>query len=139
MPTRADIRAELNFLSDVLSTRVRTIAAGVLAFAWAFLVEGSTDPNGGLIGAAQLLGPIVLALLALTADLAQYICGYWLNLAMLRGMDIEESAQVDFDTRNFFYRARLWMFSAKILLSIAGTVWLMVVVGVELVQMLLAP
>jgi hypothetical protein len=70
MPTRAEIRDELNFLSDLISTRVRAISGGVLAIAWALLIEGAGS-EAPLVAATSLTVPIAAAIATLVADIAQ--------------------------------------------------------------------
>jgi hypothetical protein len=132
VPDRLKIMEELDFLTDVLSNRVRTIAGGVLAFCWAFVVEGSQVAGGGFIAVQELLTPITLAMLALALDLSQYVFGYSLNRRMLRDLALTEQDSLPYQTDALTYRARRWSFNLKIVCALAATVWLLALLGTKM-------
>ena len=78
MASKSDITEDLNFLTDRLSTQVRTTALGVLVFSWGLLMGESTVARSL---AAQLKRDLVavaaLAVLAMLCDILQYLFGYW--------------------------------------------------------------
>jgi hypothetical protein len=129
MPTRAKVAEELNFLSDLMSNRVRTIAGGVLAIAWALLIEGSGADEDALVPARDLAGPIATAIATLIADLAQYGFGLVLNLGMYRSMQRENVPEMPYDRRHLLYRLRQWMFPTKLALCAVASVWLVVLLA----------
>lgn len=68
------VNDELNFLSDALSTRSRSIATGIAIFCWTALITEEMAP------ARANSGPFAIALLmaisAIGADFLQYVFGY---------------------------------------------------------------
>ena len=60
LPDRQKLIEGLDFLTDVLGNRVRSIAGVVLAFCWAFVVEGSQTASGGFITVQEVIAPIAL-------------------------------------------------------------------------------
>lgn len=74
MPTDAKLRGQLDLVTDKLSTQVRTLAVGVLAFAGGLLVTGSDNPTGNGLHLpdwvqSRLFLIAVLALVTLFFDL----------------------------------------------------------------------
>jgi hypothetical protein len=129
MPTRAKVAEELNFLSDLISSRVRTIAGGVLAIAWALLIEGSGADDHPLVPARDLVGPIAAAIATLVADVAQYGFGLVLNLRMYRSMQRQSLPEMPYDPRHVLYRLRQWMFPTKLALCALASVWLVILLA----------
>jgi hypothetical protein len=137
VPDRQKVMEELNFLTDVLSNRVRTIAGGVLAFCWAFVVEGSQNPTGaGLVSVWEVITPIGLALFALTFDLSQYMFGYSLNRRMLRELALKKQDSVPYRTDALAYRARGWSFNLKLVCALVAVLWLIGLLGVKMASLL---
>jgi hypothetical protein len=71
MATRKQVIDELNYLTEVISTRVRTITGGILAFCWLFVIENSYLP------AIAVAPAIILSFMALSFDIGQYVAGYF--------------------------------------------------------------
>ena len=126
MPTRAEIRDELDFLSDLISTRVRAISGGVLAIAWALLIEGAGS-EAPLVAATSLTVPIATAIGTLVADIAQYGFGLLLNLRMFDQMRRQELESIPYDSGAPLYRLRQAMFPLKLALCALATGWLIAV------------
>ena len=72
-----DVWAELQFLSDRISTQTRTIAISVLALVWLFLAGGDKTPSlPGHPDRETLLLAGALAVGAMFTDYLQYAFGY---------------------------------------------------------------
>ena len=123
MPERSKIIEELNFLSDILSQRVRAFSVGVLVFCWAFVFEGKG------LSIKDLMVPGSFAVLALLLDSAQYAAGILLNMVMLRRMRRENKEAIAYDRKHPLYRARQVAFPLKIIsvaISIISLFWLLI-------------
>lgn len=131
MPDQNKVIEELDFLTDVLSNRVRTTAAGVLAFCLGFIVEGSQSVTGGFLSAREVAPPIALSLLALLSDLLQYVFGYILNMRMLRALSLADGGSLAYDRGALSYRARHYCFYLKIVCALAAAQWLIVLLIVH--------
>jgi hypothetical protein len=137
MPRRKDLAEELNFLSGLLSERVRFLAAGTLVFCWTFILEGIASSEGeAFLKPLYALPPMVLSLLGLVADFLQYWSGYRLNVVLLRKLEREGSDEISYDRSRFYYRLREIMFHTKILLVCASVLLLITVVSVRLLSLL---
>ncbi len=128
MPSRKAVIDELNFLSGLLSERVRTAAAVILAFCWAFIVEGSSVPGGGFLSTEAVLPPLLLAVATLLADFTQYLAGLRLNVRTLAKMEAEKVDELPYDARHPLYVIRQASFYSKMLLLAAALIWLLAVI-----------
>src|SRR5690242_3693329 len=109
MATKQAILDEKNFLSDRISTQVRTVALSLLAAIWLFLVPGKdapvlpSHPNHN----ALLLGGL-LCLLCLICDYVQYMFGYIGTKAALEKGPGTDGVTYGYDTKGFSWQARTW-------------------------------
>jgi hypothetical protein len=81
-----DVRDELDFTSDTLSTRARATSAGILVLVWGLLTSDSWAAQS-VIGqyGKQLILTGGLAILTLLFDFLQYIVGYIRARILLNG------------------------------------------------------
>lgn len=107
--TTQETLQELQWLSDRISTQVRIIALGILATAWALLVN---PPAAIAINPRGLLWAMLFSILIAIADLAQYLAGY-LNTRRHHRRLLKDQTETDFDRRAPLYRLRLQLFWAK--------------------------
>ena len=134
MPGKQELGEELNHLSGVLSERIRVLAGGVLAFCWAFVIEGAPGVKDAFLPPGYYLPPMILAFLGMVADFLQYWFGYRLNIVLLRRLEAEERDEVAYDRRHIYYRLREKMFGTKIALISLDVLLLLLVVSIRLFQ-----
>ena len=139
MPSKTRVIEDLDFVSNLISERARTLAIGVLAVCWVFVLANATSGDeANLIRNSALIGPIILALLALLSDLGQYWCGYVATRRHLLLMEKKQMSDVPYDYTNAAYRWRAWLFYMKLLLMMTGVLWLLINLGITFfVQVLL--
>jgi hypothetical protein len=112
--TTAATIEELQYLSDRLSDRVRTVAWSVLGLVWLFLTGGDSRPVLPVPPSkSMLLTSGALALAALVLDYLQYLFGYLTAGQVLEEAEggAEENAQ--YDTGGWLYRIRGVVFWLK--------------------------
>jgi hypothetical protein len=130
MASKSNITGDLDFLTDRLSTQVRTTALGVLVFSWGLLMGESTVAKSL---AAQLKWDLVaiaaLAVLAMLFDILQYLFGYWNTRKVLSAMEAAGKTEASYDYSSCLYRLRSFFFAAKMVAMTAGAVWLVFVLG----------
>jgi len=124
-----DIVEELQWVSDRISTQVRTLGVGLIAITW-----------GLLIGQPQIAGPLpewikkhllIIGLLALSAmvfDFLQYICAYRHARASLSEMEDKELRETEYDYTAWSYRFRTLFFWVKQLLIGVACIWFLAVI-----------
>ena len=129
MPTVKDIVEELQWISDRISTQVRTLGVGLIAVTW-----------GLLIAQPQIAGPMpewikkhllisgVLALSAMVCDFLQYICAYWNSKALLSDMEAKKLQEAKYDYTALSYRSRTFFFGVKQLLVVVAYIWFLAVI-----------
>ncbi len=128
--TVKDLVTELQYLSDRLSTQVRTIALAVLALVWLFLAGGKDAPTLTRYPPRWcLLVVAALALMAMMCDHLQYVSGYVSSKRTLDEAERKEKAKTDFDYTSWPYRLRVWMFWAKQALTFAAVATLVGAIG----------
>ena len=126
MADKEQVLEELSYLTSTISTQVRTISAGVLAFCWAFALQAQGDGSPPFtLGMDSIVLPAALSLIVLMLDLIQYLCGYILNRTALE--ILESGENFSYNRRGFFYLGRVFSFYGKIILSISAVVWVTVI------------
>jgi hypothetical protein len=143
MPNISDVCARLDTYSDKLSTQVRTLAVGLLAFAGGliFSVLAATDKApkvpAWLLHRLFFIG--VASLLALAFDLAQYAFMYLYMRSFQKSLDVEiakkesEDPAFDgctiekrYDEKDYRFIAGRFCFAVKIVVLLVAVLWLTV-------------
>jgi hypothetical protein len=132
VPNKKDLMDELDFLTDLISNRVRTISFGIVAFCWLFILQNITD-NNAIMSNKRLLIPVILSILALFADFAQYWFGFYTTRTLLREIESDLIGEVFYDYRSLGFRLRNAMFYSKQILMVSATIWLLMNLGFILV------
>jgi len=130
MASKTDILKELDFVTDKLSTQVRTTALGVLVFAWGLLVEQSTVARSVASEMKwHLLGIGGTAILAMFLDFLQYVSGYINARRAYKRMTKLGRSDVKFEDYNISYKLRLFFFYAKIIGLVLAVIWMLSVIS----------
>src|SRR6266566_3397822 len=111
MATKEKILDDLNFITDRISTQVRTLALGVLGFIWGIIISDS--PIAKSIAEplhAQLLGIAGGALLTMFLDFSQYVAGYESTVSVLAVMEKTHAAEGAYNYRSWWFRFRTFFF-----------------------------
>jgi hypothetical protein len=129
----SDIAKRLSEVSDRLSSQVRTLSLGVLAFTWGLFV-GESDVSRGFTHAfrSRILAIGALAITALLFDFLQYVFGYWDSYRLIRSLDQVGADEGMWDSGSFLYRAQAFCFGAKQVVLLAATLWLLFDIGIYL-------
>lgn len=122
--TVKDTMAQMDWLSDRISTQVRWFAAGVVALVWGLLL---TPPTSVRPWHAALISVGLLAVSVLFFDFLQYAAGYLsvrrLHRAILGAPDQRVAG---YDPNDPWYRARTGLFWIKQGFAVATFVGLLV-------------
>ena len=126
MASEKEIVDELDFLTDRLSTQVRTTALGALAFSWGMLI-GNSEVTKNLTAQLKwhLVGVCALSVLTMFLDFAQYCAGYKGTRAVQRAAERAENHQAEWDENSLYFRLRVFFFGAKMATLSATVFWLL--------------
>jgi hypothetical protein len=124
MPTPLeDIIEELQFLSDRISTQVRTIAVSLVVLVWALLMGGKDAPfTPSAVERSRLLAVAVLAIAAMFADYLQYFFGYLSADSTRKTAEAAPSKSADYKYDDPRYQLRGGLFWGKQLLLVIAVV-----------------
>jgi hypothetical protein len=130
MPKKSAILEELNFLTDQISTQIRTVALGVLVLTWGLLIgESQTIRSLGAAAKPQLLVTGGAAILTMFLDFLQYAAGYVNAKDVLARMERDHLDDAPYDYKSWSYRLRLFFFHAKCWLLSVTVMWFLFVLG----------
>jgi hypothetical protein len=125
MPDLKGFYDDLDFLSDRLSTQVRTIGLALLAVSWAVLTtKPAIFQNVSPEFWQWLFRVEALAVLSLTCDYLQYALGYINTDRLRRSLESnkKQPKELDYDYSHPLYRARTAFFWLKQILVAAAVV-----------------
>jgi hypothetical protein len=114
MATKKDVIERLHFVTDRLSTQVRTLGLGILAVTWGIMVGDS--PTARTMSTSlriPLLLTATLAILALLLDFFQYVAGHRVAKSLLDTMERDKKDEGKFDDARLAYKLQSLLFSAK--------------------------
>ena len=130
MASKADLRKELDFLTDQLSTQVRTTAFGALVFAWGLLV-GDSAVTRNVAGRLKwhLVAIGAMAVLTMFLDFAQYFAGFVNVHSLYKTLETAKKDEARYDENSCSYKLRLYLFYIKMISLGVTVLWLLCVLG----------
>lgn len=130
MPRITEIIEELRFISDRISTQVRTLALGLLAISWAILVGDSTFLHRLSEGLGRsLLLIAALSVLVLLLDFLQYVTAYIYVDKVRREAEAGDLAEIDYPTTSSMRSLRSLFFWAKQSVLVATVVLFLIILA----------
>ena len=124
MPTKTDVIKNLDWVTERVSNRVWSVSVGVLATALAYIIESTKQDGTPFLLPQQVVGPAVVALLALIFDLLQYIAANSQDRALLRRMEKQNVTQLPYDSKSFWYTIRNTAYWVKIIFCFISVLWI---------------
>jgi len=115
---------ELQWVSDRISTQVRTLGIGLIAITW-----------GLIISQPQIAGPIpdslkknllivgVVAVAAMFCDFLQYFFAYLNSHILLKKMESENLDEAIYDHTAKTYKLRIFFFWTKQIVLLVACIW----------------
>jgi hypothetical protein len=125
---KSKIQDELNFLSDKLSSQVRTTALGTLVLSWGLLIGESPTAKAVASNLGwNLLAVGGLAVLAVFFDFLQYLAGYLNARKAFKNVvkDTNGNEVGQYDDKALSYRLRRFFFFAKMIVLAIEVTWLL--------------
>jgi hypothetical protein len=134
MVPKEEILKRKAFVSDRISTQVRTLSIGTLAFSWGLLIADSKTAESI---ADHLRVPLMLvaalSILALLFDFLQYSAAYANVDGLIQKMERLKEQQSEYDNKVFTYKVQTILFSAKQAAMTFACIVLVTAVGCDLV------
>jgi len=124
MPTLDTVKEDLNFLTDRISTQIRTIAIGLIIITWGLLI-GDIKLNIEILDTQkyQLLTICAIAVIVMFLDFLQYMFGYFYTSSLRKKMIDKNLAQSEVDERNILWFFRCFFFHVKQYLLVIDVIW----------------
>jgi hypothetical protein len=124
MPTPVEkIIEELHFLSDRISTQVRTIAVSLIALVWVLLIGTKDAPfTPAPADRVRLLGVAGLSLSAMVLDYLQYLFGYLSADTTRARAEKSPAKSADYDYDDWRLSLRRGLFWVKQLVLLAALI-----------------
>jgi hypothetical protein len=117
--TKKDVLDRRKEMSDKISTQVRTLSVGLLAFTWGLLVSDSAlakEMTASLKWHLLVIGGMAIVVVLL--DFLQYSFGHEVALKLLRQMEVSKAKEGEYNYDDPLWRLQNWLFYAKqVLLS----------------------
>jgi hypothetical protein len=130
MVSKEKVLTQLDLLTDQLSTQVRTIAFGALAFAWGLLLGDSAVARSIAERLEwHLVAVGAMAVLTMSLDFAQYLAGYVNVLSLYHTMETAKTDNGEYDTSTYSFKFRLYLFYLKMISLGVTVLWLLSVLG----------
>jgi hypothetical protein len=130
MSTLDDIYEELDWLTDRLSTEVRTVALGVLALAWGLLMSDKNPDQAVVLNRKwHLLFIGGSCVLVMFLDYLQYLAGYWNAREVQKSYEKDPPAQAKYTDKKVSFFFRRFFFVTKQIVLAAAVIWLTAVLG----------
>jgi hypothetical protein len=128
MPKKSQVIEQLDFLTDRISTQVRTVSLGVLALTWGLIVgESGAAKSVSQQWKTHLVGIGALAILVMFLDFLQYVAGYWNILKLREKMNKCGLEEAPYDEKALSWRLRLLLFYTKQCVLVVAVMWLLYV------------
>lgn len=135
MPTLKELIGDLDFITDRLSTQVRTVALGLAALSWGLLLGES---QAAAAAAAQMkLGLLLvgtLAVVTLLFDFSQYVFAFLDADRVRKEAEDSDVKEAEYDYETWTYRLRSFFFWGKQVLAGMTAIVFVAVVGKYLVR-----
>jgi len=126
---------EYQFVSDKISTQVRTVALGIIAFIWILLIGKDPLPfpfSPGFKRQFFVIG--FLCLLILFFDFLQYFFSYLLTSRLIDKTEADKKTEAVYNYNDIRYRLCNIFFIAKIVALFIAVLWISVLVIIYVVS-----
>jgi hypothetical protein len=123
MASKDTLLAELNWVTEKISSQIWTVNLGTLGTTWSLLITAGL-PERFKFTIEDVRWILLLGLVALLCELGQYLSTYCMYRHILAGMEKDNKTEFQYDSSSVLYLARMTFFNVKILLTIAASLFL---------------
>lgn len=128
--TLADLAKELDTYSTQISTQLRTVNLGTLGLTWLLLLKkDEVSAIADRISERALFAVALACVGALLVDFLQYLFAEKAVDDAYERAAASETKTAGYDDASFPYRAQLWCYRVKLVLTFAATGALLILLG----------
>jgi hypothetical protein len=126
MRSKDKLLEDLDWLTDKISSAVWKLSVGTLGTTWSLLIASGSIPERLRFGNREAYPILLLCILAMMFDMIQYLAAYRDADRIRRRIEASRLTEFEYDESTFLYKLRKWSFCIKIVLTVAGTIVLLV-------------
>jgi hypothetical protein len=126
MRSKDKLLEDLNWLTDKISSEAWKLNIGTLGTTWSLLIASGSIPERLRFGNREAYPILLLCILAMMFDMIQYLAAYRDADRIRRRIEASRLTEFEYDESTFLYKLRKWSFCIKIVLTVAGTIVLLV-------------
>jgi hypothetical protein len=127
MATKKELRSELDWITEKISSQVWILNLGTLGTTWSLLIASGL-PAGLRFTTRNAIWVFIPSLLSLLCEMGQYLCGYFLAHRLLDEMEENNTTEFQYPKDDWLYKWRHYFFCTKIVLTIGAAVVLLVTI-----------
>ena len=127
MATKDDLRSELDWITEKISSQVWTLNLGTLGTTWSLLIASGL-PTGLRFITRNAIWVFIPTLLSLLCEMGQLLCEYFLARRLWKDMEENNTTEFQYPKDDWLYKGRQRFFCTKIVLTIGAVVVLLVTI-----------
>jgi hypothetical protein len=125
MPDRDELRDELNWVTEKISSQIWILNIGTLGTTWTLIISPPSQLKFTFAEASWIL---ILCLFGLMSDLLQYLSAYKLIHQTRDRLKASGAKTIEYDDKSWLYGSRKFFFRAKVCFTLVASVWLLTVI-----------
>ena len=125
MATKAELKSQLDWITEKISSLVWTLNVGALGTTWSLLIASRFTFRNAI----WIFVPSILSILC---EIGQYLSGYCLDRRLWNKMDRENLTEFQYPTHYILYNMRMRFFWWKLALAIVAAVILLITLFLKL-------
>lgn len=126
MAKKERLLADLDWVTEKISSEIWTVNFATLGCTWALLVTSKDIAYTFRLSSDQARWIFIFCLAGLVTELLQHLSAYINARILLSTLESTERDDFQYDRTSLFYRFRIDFFYAKIILTLTGALWLLV-------------
>jgi hypothetical protein len=130
MAPKETLIKNLDWITEKISNQVWTLNLGTLGTTWSLLIATSA-PNTIHFTLSNALPIMILCLISLICEMAQYLSAYLMDRSILKTIEALGRDEFRYDTDSLLYRLRLIFFWSKIALTILSALILIFMLAIK--------
>lgn len=127
MAKKEDLLKDLDWVTEKISSQVWILNLGTLGTTWSLLIT-TTIPDKLKITFVEARWIFVSCIAALLCEMGQYLASYIMYFGILKKLEADEHTTFSYDKNSGMRKLRFTFFYAKIALTVAASLYLLLIV-----------